>query len=116
MARIALIVALVAAYSVSTVLAVDARDAGDSGTLQTVWFGMALVLGVGTRNLWAAMLPGIAIAIAIPYGVPADAGDPAFPLWMVMWVNATFSALLVGAGVFVGQFAESRLRTAAESK
>ena len=116
MARIALIVALVAAYSVSTVLAVDARDAGDSGTLQNVWLGMALVLGVGTRNLWAAMLPGIAIPIAIPYGSPVDAGDPPLPLWIWSMYAATFSALLVGAGVFVGQFAESRLRTATKSK
>jgi hypothetical protein len=104
-------IALVVAYLVSTVLAVIALDDGDGGNWQgTVWLGMAVLLGAGIRDLRLALLPLVAIPIAIPFGIPADAGDPAFPLWVGMLYLAAISAFLVAVGVLVGQFVDRRRR------
>jgi hypothetical protein len=102
-------IAVVVAYLLSTVLAVIAVNDGDGGDWQgTVWLGMAVLLGVGIRDFRLALLPLVAIPIAIPFGLPADAGDPAFPLWIAMIYYAAFSAFLVALGVLVGQFVDRR--------
>jgi hypothetical protein len=102
-------IALVVAYLVSMLLAVIALDSGGGEHWQsTVWLGMALLLGAGSGDFRFVPLPLVAIPIAIPFGLPADAGDPAFPLWIAMMYYAPFSAGLVALGVLARQFVDRR--------
>lgn len=110
MAQIARI-ALVVAYLVSTMLAIVALDSGGGAHWQsTVWLGMAVLLGAGIGDFRIVALPLVAIPIAIPFGLPADAGDPAFPLWIAMIYYAPFAAGLAVLGVLARKFVDGRRR------
>lgn len=109
---------LVAAYLVGMVVAVFSMDADPGGSWGTICAAISVLLGAGTGDPRLASLSVLAIPIAIPFGLPADPGDPALPLWVGGMYFAFASSIVIVISALMRRFAETRLqrwRTARDS-
>ena len=105
-------------YLIGMVVTVFLMDADPGGSWGTICLVISVLLGAGTGDLRLATLSLLAIPIAIPFGLPADPGDPAFPLWVGGMYFALASSVLIVLTASIRKFAESRLqrrRTARDS-
>jgi hypothetical protein len=103
-------IVLVAIYLIGMVLAVFAMDADPGGAWGTICAAISVLLGIGTGDPRLASLSVLAIPIAVPFGLPADPGDPALPLWVGGMYFAFVSSILIVLAALIRKFAESRLR------
>jgi len=77
----------------------------DSGVRETdlMWLIASLCLGWVTRSPWFALVPLIAVPIAVPFGYPDEWsqswGHDPLPLWFGILVAVPVLAALVLAGV-----------------
>jgi hypothetical protein len=101
---------LIVAYLIGMVVAIFAMDADAGGSWGTICAVISLLLGAGTRDPRLATLSLLAIPIAVPFGLPADPGDPALPLWVGGMYFAVGSSILIVLAALVGKFVESRLQ------
>jgi hypothetical protein len=111
-------IVLVVTYLIGMVVTVFLMDADPGGSWGTVCVVISVLLGAGTGDLRLATLALLAIPIAIPFGLPADPGDPALPLWVGGMYFALASSVLIVLAAVIRKFAESRLqrrRTARDS-
>lgn len=112
-------IALIAGYLTGLVVAVVSMDADPGGSWGTICVAISVLLGAGTGDMRLASLSVLAIPIAIPFGLPADPGDPALPLWVGGMYFALTSSVLIVLAAAIRKFAESRLqrrRTARDSR
>jgi hypothetical protein len=103
-------IVLVVTYLIGMVVAVFSMDADPGGSWGTICAVISVLLGAGTGDLRLATLSLLAIPIAIPFGLPADPGDPALPLWVGGMYFAAGSSALIVLAAFIRQFVESRLQ------
>jgi hypothetical protein len=103
-------IVLVVTYLIGMVVAVFSMDADPGGWWGTICVVISVLLGAGTGDLRLATLSLLAIPIAIPFGLPADPGDPALPLWVGGMYFAAGSSALIVLAAFIRQFVESRLQ------
>ncbi len=104
-------IALVVIYLIGLVLGVVALDAGGGEWMQTTCLAASILLGAGTGELRFAPLSFLAVPIAIPFGLPADAtGDPVFPVWVAAMYLALGSSILILLAALARGIVESRLR------
>jgi hypothetical protein len=103
-------IAFVVAYLIGMVVAVFSMDADAGGSWGTICAVISVLLGAGTRDPRLATLSLLAIPLAIPFGLPADPGDPALPLWVGGMYFAVGSSILIVLAALLGKFVESRLQ------
>jgi hypothetical protein len=103
-------IAFIAAYLIGMVVAIFSMDADSGGSWGTICAVSSVLLGAGTGDPRLASLSVLAIPIAIPFGLPADAGDPALPLWVGGMYFAFASSVLIVLAALARKFAESRLK------
>ena len=101
---------LVATYLIGMVVTVFLMDSDPGGSWGTICVAISVLLGAGTGNLRLAALSVLAIPIAIPFGLPADPGDPALPLWVGGMYFALTSAVVIVVTALLRKFVESRLQ------
>lgn len=79
-------------------------NAGVGGAL-VVWSATSLGLGWLTRRPWSALLPFLAVAIAVPFGYPdeSNGGDP-----LILWAGALVAAPVQAAFVAAGAWGRCR--------
>lgn len=104
--RAAVGVALYCALAAAWIYGIANTSLGESdfGTVWLVGLGAVHVAaGFAIRRWWAVVLPGFAIALAVPAGLPpTDVGEP-FPIWFGLVLLAIPEALLVALGVFAAR-------------
>ena len=111
-------IVLVVGYLIGMVFTVFSMDADPGGSWGTICVVISVLLGAGTGDMRLASLSVVAIPIVIPFGLPADPGDPAFPLWVGGMYFALASSVVIVLTAAMRKFAESRLqrrRTARDS-
>lgn len=93
-------IALIIAYLIGMVVAVFMLNAdGSSESAFAIWMAASVLLGWGTGNPMFAILPFLAIPLAIPFGIPDDpasrSADPVFPVALGAAYYALFSGMLI---------------------
>lgn len=95
--------AIAAVLYLAAVLGVIALADADSGAGLPVWVAVSFCLGWVTRSPWSALLPLLAVPLAVPFGYPEEwtsyGGHDPLPLWFGALAAAPWSAAIVLAGV-----------------
>lgn len=87
-------------YAVVTVALLALADAGN-GAVIAIWLVAPFCIGWIARSPWMALLPFLAVPIAVPFGYPQEwsSGHDPLPLWSGALLAAPIQAATVIVGV-----------------
>ena len=90
----------VPAYLVLSVLSADQQFFFESGLAVLLCLSFVnLGIGVFAARWWALGLPFLAVLLAIPFGLPNEAGGEPFPTWFNLLFVSPILVALVALGV-----------------